>query len=206
MHGQWRFAVVVAAATLVAFTVWPWLPPTDESQDAIKRTLVTYESLDSGVWHSERYGDGTLSAEEQDALLDEREEAWRTVAEGDALQTKLRSDPPSVRRTVARRRNHPDEPFVVAAGGDVVLFDVRRRTLRGELLVRAAVVRWVERSRWDAAHGELVDMERRVAESSPILDYTLRQVGDAWRVVAFSTTDEAPYSYDAATGETGTGP
>ena len=85
-------------------------------------------------------------------------------------------------------------------------FDVRRRTTRGELLVRAAVVTWVEAGRWAPRAGEIVDVTRRTYPSAPITDYTLRQFGDSWRVVAASPVDEAPFFYDVETGETGTGP
>ncbi len=200
MRGQWRFAIMILAALLVVFAVWTWLPPDDETQDAIKRTLVAFESQEAVVRPQERLGDTSLTEAQVDQLLEDRADAWRAVADDEALLDKLRTDDDVVRAALE------EQDVVVAAGGDVPYFDVRRRTTRGELLVRAAVVTWIEAGRWTPRAGEVVDVTRRTSPSVAITDYTLRQVGDSWRVVAASPVDEAPFFYDAETGETGTGP
>jgi len=206
VRGQWRFAVVIVAALLVFFAVWTWLPPTEETRDAVKQALVAYESQNSVVWPAAHLGDALLSQAQVDQLLEERAAAWRAVADDDALLEKLRGDAASVRRVMNERRRHPEYGFIVGAGGDVPLFDVRRRTMQGELLVRACVTRWVETGRWDAAHGKLVDVERRSSGGGTIKDYVLHQIDDSWRVVSADQVDEAPFFYDVETGETGTGP
>lgn len=200
MRGQWRFAVLILAVLLVVFAVWTWLPPTDEAQDAVKRTLVAFESQESVVRPQELTGEAPPAEAQVERLLETRAVAWRAVADDEALLQRLRTDEDLVRDALAQK------DVVVAVGGDVPLFDVRRRTLRGELLVRAAVVTWVEAGRWAPRSGEVVDVTRRTYPSAPIMDYTLRQYGDAWRVVSASPPDDAPFFYDAETGETGTGP
>lgn len=206
MSGQWRFVVMVLSALLVAVAVWTWLPPTEATQKEIKRTLVAYESQDSVVWPPAHRGDVSLSDAQLEELLDERAAAWRVVADDVALLEKLRADAASVRHVMNERGLRPEDGFIVEAGGDVPLFDVRRRTMRGELLVRACVVRWVKTARWDATRGELVDVKRRSFEGGPIKDYVVRQVGDTWRVVVADQVNDPPVFYDAGTGETGTGP
>jgi hypothetical protein len=206
VHGQWRFAVVIVAALLVVVAVWTWLPPTEDTQGAIERALVAYESQHSVVWPQEHLGDASLSETQLQALLDDRAAAWRAVADDEALLEILREDADSVRHVMNELQRRPQDGFIVAAGGDVPLFDFRRRTFRGEVLVRAAVARWVETGRWDAQRGELEAVQRRSTDGAMIKDYTLRQVGESWRVVAAAQVDEAPFFYYPATGETGTGP
>lgn len=200
MRGQWRFAVMILAALLVVFAVWTWLPPDDATQNTVKSTLVAFESQASVLWPQERLGDGALTQPQVDQLLEDRAAAWRAVADEEALLEKLRTDEAVVRAALE------EQDVVVAVGGDVPYFDVRRRTTKGELLVRAAVVTWVEAGRWTPRVGEIVDVTRRTYPSAPITDYTLSQTGGSWRVVAASPVDEAPFFYDVETGETGTGP
>jgi hypothetical protein len=206
MGGQARFVLVVAAVLLVVAATWTWLPPSDDSRAAIEETLATYESLDAVVWPPDLYDDPTLSSEQQDLLLSAREDAWREVAEGDALTRALQQDPRAVRRAAAERRRSPHASFVTDAGGDVVVFDFRRRTFGGEILVRAVVVGWVEKGSWSMRADALVDVYRDEAGGGPVLTYTLRQRGDVWKVVDADVPDGPPYFYDAETGEYGTGP
>ena len=68
-------------------------------------------------------------------------------------------------------------------------FDVRRRTLRGTVIVRAAVAEWVEAGTWDADSGAVVRVTREKRTSVPLCDYTLRQRGDVWKVVDRAATE-----------------
>lgn len=205
MSAQARFALLLVAVFLVMGAVWTWLPPSDASKAAIEEAIVSYESLDSVVWHPGPGGDAMLSPEAQDALVAERAAAWREVAEGDALIAAMDRDPDVVRSVAAERRRSPDDPYVVAAGGDVVLFDFRRRTLHGDVLVRAAVVTWVETGLWDQTRDEVVDVARGLGTSASIREYTVRQRDDTWVVVESAAPDGPPFSYDPRTGEYGTG-
>ena len=98
-----------------------------------------------------------------------------------------------------------DGRLPVSCRADVVYFDVRRRTLRGELLVRAAYDIVQTTGRWNPRTGEIVDL----AEDEPstlcqVFDYTLVQRWNAWRVVAkepVGSQDGGPPSfYDRSTG------
>jgi hypothetical protein len=206
LSGQARFVLVVVAVLLVMAAVWTWLPPSDESQAAIEEALAAYESLDTVVWPPDLYDDPTLTPQQQDAFEATREDAWRDVAEGDALTRALQQDPRAVRRAAAERRRSPHAAFVTGAGGEVAVFDFRRRTLGGEILVRAVVVGWVDKGSWSMRAGELVDVYRDEATGGPVLTYTLRQHGDVWKVVDADVPDGPPYFYDAETGEYSTGP
>lgn len=203
MGGQARLLVVLVAAALIALAVWTWLPPTETTQDAIKDSIVCFETVNVIAWPEGHYGEETLSPDLQDELRSTRQVTLGEVAEGEALRTQRDFDP--VRRLIIARRRQSRE-VVVASGGRVVLFDVRRRTLRGEVIVRAAVVSWYETGAWDAERQQLVGVRRVEETSCPIFDYAMRERGDSWKVVARKAPDGGPFFYDVRTGESGTGP
>jgi len=202
VHGQWRFAVMVVAALVVASAVWTWLPPDDATQAAVRDTIARFESAKWLVWPSDRYGETDLSAPTRERLEDRRHRELMTLAEGAALEDALHVDAVAALLRSPRLR---DGRLPVSCRADVVYFDVRRRTLRGELLVRAACDIVQTTGRWNPRTGEIVDL----AEDEPstlcqVFDYTLVQRGNAWRVVAkepVGSQDGGPPSfYDRSTG------
>jgi hypothetical protein len=82
---------------------------------------------------------------------------------------------------------------------------LRRRTLRGEVVVRAAVASWGEVGVWDVDQDEVVDVTRREQTSCPVFDYTTCERDDFWKVVDRAAPDGGPFFYGAETGEYGTG-
>jgi len=197
--GQARLLLVLVAAALVAVGVWTWLPPTEASQDAMKQSILHYDLASGIAWPADRYAQPTLPKATRDALR----AAWRAtladVAEGDAVASQLAFDP--VKDLLAERRRQPDR-IVVARGGEVVLFDVCRRTLHGALIVRAAVTSWVEAGTWDARRGDVVRVTRQEQAHVPIFEYTMRQEGGVWKVVDRAGPRGGPFFYDTTTGET----
>lgn len=202
MHGQWRFAVMVVAALAVAFAVWTWLPPDDATQAAMRDAIARFESAKWLVWPADHYGETTLSAPTRERLEDRRHRELMTLAEGDALEGALHVDAVA---TLLRSPRLRGGRLPVSCRADVVYFDVRRRTLRGELLVRAAYDIVQTTGRWNPRTGEIVDL----AEDEPstlcqVFDYTLVQRGNAWRVVAKEPVGDEdggpPSFYDRSTG------
>jgi len=203
VHGQARFVLVVIVVVLVMAAVWTWLPPTEASQEAMKQSILRYDTASLIAWPDDSQGATTLPR----AVRDELRAAWRTtlaaVSEGDALATMRRFDP--VGTLLGERRQQPDR-VVIACGGEVAYFDVRRRSFNGAVVVRAAVSSWVETGTWDAERGEVVRATRRDQMSVPVFDYTLRQRGDVWKVVDRAAPKDGPFFYDTETGEFGSGP
>jgi len=202
VHGQARLALVAVAAMLVALAVWTWLPPTESSQEAMKQSILRYDTASLLAWPENRSGQTTLPK----SVKDELRATWRStlaaVSEGDALARTLQFD--AVDQMLGERRRQPDR-VVVATGGEVVYFDVRRRTLKGAVIVRAAVAEWVEAGTWDADGGTVAHVTRQQQTNVPVSDYTLRQRGDVWKIVDRAAPKDGPFFYDTETGEFGTG-
>jgi hypothetical protein len=201
--GQWRFAVVILGALLVAGAVWTWLPPNDATQVALQDAVARFETAKYLVWPEAHYGEATLSAATRDRLREQWHTSLVSVAEGPALEAALKIDPVAslLGALKARRRRVP-----IARRTEIVYFDFRRRTPRGELKVRAACDVIETTGRWDPVRGEIVDrLEGRPDDWCPLFDYSLRQYGDAWRVVSREATPGPnggpPYFYNPATGE-----
>lgn len=203
MHGQGRFVLVIVAVMLVMFAVWTWLPPTAATQNDIKDALVRFETAHLLVWPKDRHDQTTLPFEAQDELRGQWRTALEAVAEEQALEDELGDDPigPLLRwpRLLGGR-------LPVAWSGNVPYFDFKRRALRGELKVTAAVDVIKTTGRWSSRAGDIVDLaEDEPDEWYTVSVYTLRQRGDTWRVVdvepASGPNGGPPYFYSPATGE-----
>lgn len=203
MHGQWRFAVMILGALLVAAAVWTWLPPDDATQAATKGAIARFEAARWLVWPEDFYGETTLPAKAREILEDRRHRELMTLAEGSALENALQEDAVGALLRGAKIRGGR---LTVARRTEVVYYDFRRRSPRGELKVRAAYDVIVTTGRWDAEKGEMV----KVVEDEPsdwcqLFDYTLKQYGDAWRVVAKEAVSgpngEPTYYFSPSTGE-----
>ena len=201
--GHLRFFLVLAAAALAALAVWTWLPPTQESQDAIKQSIVRYDLASRIPWPEGHYGETVLPRVVQDQLLHEWRANLDETAEGDALTTASGYDP--VEWLLTSRREQPDR-VVLKVDGEVVLFDVRRRTLRGEVIVRAAVAQSIQTGTWDAKSRRVRDATWTTSDSCAIYDYVMRERGDTWKVVDRAPPKDGPFFYNPDTGETGSGP
>jgi len=194
---------MILGALLVAGAVWTWLPPDDATQSATKDAIARFETARGLVWPEDSYGETTLPAKVQGELEERRHRELMTLAEGAALEDALEEDAVGdLHRSVKVRGGR----LTVARRTEVVYYDFRRRTPRGELLVRAAYDIIVTTGRWDAEKGEMT----RIVEDDPsdwcqLFDYTLKQYGNAWRVVAKKAVSgphgESTYFYNPSTGE-----
>jgi hypothetical protein len=201
--GHARFVLAIVAVLLVMAAVWTWLPPADETQAAIQDALVRFETAQGLVWPEGHYDQTTLPPKVQDELREQWRTALGAVAEGQALEDEL-ADDPVVWLLKAPRILGGRLPL--QSEGEVVYFDFKRRTARGEVKVTAAVDITKTTGRWSPRAGQIVD----VAEDEPdewcaLSVYTLRQRGDTWRVVdvepASGPNGGPPYFYNPATGE-----
>lgn len=202
MRGQWRFAVMVFGALLIVGAVWTWLPPDDATQAATKHAIARFETTKWLLWPEDHYGETTLPAKVRDELEDARHRALMPLAEGSALEDALEEDAVGALLKAPRLLSGR---VPVARRTEVVFFDVRRRTPRGELKVRAAYDVVTTTGKWSPRTGTIVDR----AEDGPpdwcqLYDYTLKQYGDAWRVVAKEAVSGPnggpPYYYSPSTG------
>ncbi len=203
MRGQWRFAVMILSALLVAGVVWTWLPPTDATQAATKDAIARFETAKWLLWPEDRYGQTTLPASVRDVLEDRRHRTLITLAEGSALEDALEHDAVAALLREPRLRGGR---LTVARRTEIVYYDFRRRTRRGELKVRVAYDIIVTTGRWDPGAGGMVDVrEDAPADWCMLYDYTLKQYGDTWRVVAREAVSGPnggpPYYYSPSTGE-----
>ncbi len=168
----------------------------------MKQSIVRYDTASLIAWPEDRPGQTSLPQAAKDELRAKWHTTLAAVSEGDALTRTLQFD--AVDQMLGDRRRQPDR-VVVACGGEVVYFDVRRRTLRGTVIVRAAVAEWVEAGTWDADSGAVVRVTREKRTSVPLCDYTLRQRGDVWKVVDRAAPKGGPFFFDTETGETSSG-
>ncbi len=195
--------LLVLAVVGAAFAVWTWLPPSDADRQEIRAAILQYELAGQLAWPAGRYGQASLPPAAREALRVQWRAALDGAAEGDALALALGTDP--VAYLVEERARDPRR-VVVATGGDVVFFDVRRRTLTGALVARAGVATWSDAGTWDARRREVVDVARHAEDLAPLYDYTLRQRGDTWRVVRRDPPPASePWYYDTRTGGFATG-
>jgi hypothetical protein len=194
---------MILAALLVVAGVWTWLPPDDATQAATTTALARFETAKWLLWPDDHYGATTLPAKVRDDLEERRHRELMTLAEGAALEDALEVDAVAA----LLRAPHLDGGRVpVARRADIVYYDFRRRTPRGELKVRAAYDVIVTTGTWDPRAGAIVDeVEDEPSDWCQLYDYTLRQYGDAWRVVAKEAVSGPnggpPYYYSPSTGE-----
>lgn len=203
MRGQWRFAVMILAALLVVGAVWTWLPPDDATETATQHAIARFETATRLLWPEDHYGQTTLPAHVQDELEERRYRELMTLAEGAALEDALEMD---VIGALLREPRLRDGRVAVAVRTEIVFYDFRRRTPRGELKVRAACDVVATAGKWDPDTGEIVGrVEDEPSDWCQLFDYTLKQYGDAWRVVAKEAAagpnGGPPYYYDPSTGE-----
>lgn len=203
MHGQWRFAVMVLGALLVAAGVWTWLPPDDSTQAATREAIARFEAAKWLTWPDDHHDETTLPVAVQNELEERRHRELMTLAEGAALADALEFDAVAALLRAPKLRGGR---IPVARRAEVVFFDFRRRTPRGELKVRAAYDIVQTTGRWHPRAGAIVDeVEDEPSDLCQLYDYTIKQYGDAWRVVAKEEASGPnggpPYFYSPSTGE-----
>lgn len=203
MRGHLFLLLALLGAGLVGLVVWSFLPPTAHDERLMREAIAAYESADVVAWPPRHAGRETLPRSEADALRQARRASLQAVAESTALREALAYDP--VRAMLAERHRDPAK-VVVSGGATVVLFDFRRRDLRGHARVQAAVLHWRETGTWDPRRRSVVGVERRHEGTCQVFDYRLRQTGDTWRVLEAHPLDHGLGFYDPGSGQRVSGP
>jgi len=201
VRGQWRFAVMVLGALLVVAAIWTWLPPDDATQAAARSAIARFERAKGVLWPEDRYGQTTLPSGVRQELQERRYRELMTLAEGAALEDALEIE---AVEALLRTPTLNGGRITVASRAKVVYFDFRRRTLSGELKVRAAYDVVKTTGRWHPRAGGIVDtVEDEPSDWCQIFEYTLTQHGDAWRIMAKEEASGPnggpPYFYSPAT-------
>lgn len=168
--------LALAGALLAGLAVWSWLPPSAESQEQLRRALVEYETATRIAWPTDEHP-STLTPRALEELAARQRAELARVAAGDALTTF------DAEQAVEEALPAADEDFVVAWHGRIAEFDVRRRTLGGELLVRAAFEMGRDVAEWDAATETITGRQRVWGETAAVKEYRLLESAGGWQVV-----------------------
>lgn len=169
-------AVVAAALAIIV-----WLPLDAKVEADIKEALVGYETSREVAWPASQPITLPLTVAEQAALADDLRRGLSRVAAGDALAGL------DARETVQAFAYSAvqSSPWVITKwDGEVVFFDLVRQTLRGDVIVRAGVRRGRQTGRMKAERQRIVALRWVWDDGADIYEYTLRDTGDTWKVVA----------------------
>jgi hypothetical protein len=179
-----RVLVPVAAGLVVvavALAVIVWLPLDAQVEADVREAIVGYETSTEAAWPAEKPIALPLTEEERAALAADVERRRAEFATDEALAHY--GPGLAVRDFAASSRR--DWPWIVTGWrARIVYFDFVRQTLRGDVIVRAGVLRARQRRRMSAALGRLVAPRWRWDEEGIVIEYTLRDTGDAWKVVS----------------------
>ena len=169
------------AIVAVAVAVIIWLPLDAEVEADVKEALVGYEVSREVAWPATKPFIPPLSGADQAALAAEVERGLSRYAAGDALAGFDASRAVSDFVTAST----VNAPWVVTKwDGEIVYFDFVRQTLRGDVLVRAGVRRAHQVGRSSTEKQRVVARRWDWDDGADIFEYTLRDDGDTWRVVA----------------------
>lgn len=182
-----RFLRVVApiaaglVIVIVAIAIIIWLPLDAKVEVDVKEALVGYEVSREVAWPATKPFVPPLSGADQAALAAEAERGLSRYAAGDALAgfDASRAVSDFVTATTV------NAPWVVTNwDGEIVHFDFVRQTMRGDVLVRAGVRRAHQVGRSSTEKQRVVARRWDWDDGADIFEYTLRDDGDTWRVVA----------------------
>jgi hypothetical protein len=87
--------------------------------------------------------------------------------------------------------------LTTGAGGRIVYYDFVRRTVSGDLVVRALVQRYTDKANWHFRTGKLKRLGRDWWPTGLVTDYRLTETAAGWRIVA---AEALPLQLDAKTG------
>jgi hypothetical protein len=169
-------AVVAAALAVIV-----WLPLDEVVEADIRDAIVGYETTAAAAWPADQPIALPLSEEQRAALAAEVGRRRATYATDEALSHY--GPELAVRDFVSEARR--DWPWIVTGWrARIVYFDFVRQTLRGDVIVRAGVLRARQRRRMSTQQGRLVAPRWLWDGEGVVYEYTLRDTGDAWKVVS----------------------
>ena len=88
--------------------------------------------------------------------------------------------------------------LTTGTGGRIVYYDFVRRTLSGDLVLRALVQRYEDKANWHFRTGKLKRLGRNWWPPGLVMEYRLTKTDAGWRIAA---AEALPLQYDVKTGE-----
>lgn len=175
-----RPAIAGLVVVAVAVAVIVWLPLDANVEADVKEALVGFETAREVAWPASEPIHLPLSDVRRASLAHDLRSGLARYATGDALaEFDARGAVLAFASSAAENR-----PWVVTKwAGEVVWFDFVRQTLRGAVIVRAGVRRAHQVGRMDADRQRIVALRWGRDNGADIYEYTLRDTGDAWKVV-----------------------
>ena len=190
-------SVILTAALAVAAGVFIWrsLAPAAATSAGLRQTILRYELADAVYWPEGAYGRTKLTPAEQEALQTRYEDALRASATGAVLRDGLALQP---WRSLQKRRSTYPRMLTTGSGGRIVYYDFVRRTIAGDLIVRALVQRYMDKAAWYFRTERLKRLGRDWWPTGLVTEYRLTKTADGWRIAA---GEALPLQYDVKTGE-----
>ena len=165
----------------VALAVVIWLPLDAQVEADIRAAIVGYETSTEATWPADQPIALPLSEEQKAALVADVERRRATFATGEAL---TRYGPELAVQDFATSSRR-DWPWIVTGWrARIVYFDYVRQTLRGDVIVRAGVLRARQRRRMSTEQGRLVAPRWLWDREGVVYEYALRDTGETWKVVS----------------------
>jgi len=188
--------ILVAAVTAAAGAlVWRSSTPAAATTSDLRQTILRYELADAVYWPEGAYGRTRLKPDEEEAMQTRYDDALRASATGAALRNGLALQP---WRSLQKRRSTYPRMLTTGSGGRIVYYDFVRRTISGDLVVRALVQRYMDKAAWYFRTQKLKRLGRDWWPTGLVIEYRLTKTGAGWRITA---GEALPLQYDVKTGE-----
>jgi hypothetical protein len=198
MSRRARIIATIAIAAVVAATAgtlaWRWLTPAAATTVELQRIILRYELADAASWPEGAYGRTRLTPAETGAIQVRYEDALRASTAGSLERRELAIQP--WRFMLKQRASYP-RMLTTGAGGRVVYYDFVRRTVSGDLVVRALVQRYTDKANWHFRTDTLKRLGRDWWPTGLVNEYRLTKTAAGWRIVA---AEALPLQLDAETG------
>ena len=187
-------AVVAMIGAAAGALAWRLLPPSRATTAGLQRAILRYELADAVSWPEGAYGRTLLTPAERDVLQARYEDALRATATGSVLRRGLELRPWSFMQE--QRASYP-RMLTTGAGGRLVYYEFVRRTLSGDVVVRALVRRFNDKANWHFRTGRLKHLGRDWWPTGLVMEYRLTKTAAGWRIC---TVDSLPLQFDPRTG------
>jgi hypothetical protein len=184
-------AVLVATAGTLA---WRWLTPAAATTADLQRLILRFELADAVSWPEDAYGRTRLTSAEEASLKAGYEDAVKASTTGSLERRELAIQP--WRFMLKQRASYP-RMLTTGAGGRIVYYDFVRRTVSGDLVVRALVQRYADKANWHFRTDKLKRLGRDWWPTGLVTEYRLTKTAAGWRIVA---AEALPLQVDTQTG------
>ena len=181
-HGRLILGVLIAIAALIAVAyAWTLIPPNASTKAAVLKAVVGFELAAAPVWPEAYRGAERLSPAVRDEIQAAYERRLSASTTAGVLQRWQGRD--FAQGLLATRKSSAGR-ICITGTGKVVYYDFLRRRANGDLVVRCGVQHRFTSGRWDRRARTVTDAVTDVMRVVVIMDYTLAEVGGAWKVAA----------------------